>query len=143
MKPNVTIRLKYKDKKIDKKLIGVDNEEEYCDHFCDELCREFSLDTVILDDEENDEHLLMSNVEEYYNLLELYDAEYTKKELIRIAEYYELSRRKKKKSELIDDIVNYEMDVINKEIVEKRKRLWSYIEEIKIDKYLSKYLILD
>ena len=33
MKPNVTIRLKYKDKKIDKKLIGVDNEEEYCDHF--------------------------------------------------------------------------------------------------------------
>ena len=35
------------------------------------------------------------------------------------------------------------MDVINKEIVEKRKRLWSYIEEIKIDKYLSKYLILD
>ena len=66
--------------------------------FDDELCREFSLDTVILDDEENDEHLLMSNVEEYYNLLELYDAEYTKKELIRIAEYYELSRRKKKKA---------------------------------------------
>ena len=63
-------------------------------------------------------------MEEYYNLLELYDAEYTKK-LIRIAEYYELLDGKEK-SELIDDIVNCEMDVINKEIVEKERIMELY-----------------
>ena len=31
----------------------------------------------------------------------------------------------------------------NIEIVYKRNKLWSYIQEIKCDKYLSKYLIFD
>ena len=101
------------------------------------------MDKIILEEEQDDEHLIMSNVEDYYNMLEIYDSEYTKKEIIRIVEYYKLSKRKKKKNELIDDIVNFELDVSNQEIVERRKRLWGYIEEIKIDEYLSKYLILD
>tara|TARA_Y100000389_G_C17451148_1_gene514902 strand:- start:2291 stop:2719 length:429 start_codon:yes stop_codon:yes gene_type:complete len=142
MKPNITIKLRYKENK-DKNIIEGINEEEYCDHFCDEICREFSLDKIILEEEQDDEHLIMSNVEDYYNMLEIYDSEYTKKEIIRIVEYYKLSKRKKKKNELIDDIVNFELDVSNQEIVERRKRLWGYIEEIKIDEYLSKYLILD
>ena len=72
-----------------------------------------------------------------------YNENYTKKELEKIAEYYELSKRKKKKQDLVEDIVFFEKAPENVEIVYRRKRLWSYIEEIKADKYLSKYLIFE
>lgn len=72
-----------------------------------------------------------------------YDQNFTKKELDKIAEYYNIEKRKKKKMELIESIVEFESDKNNIEIVFKRKKLWSYISEIKEDKYLSRYLIFD
>ena len=69
--------------------------------------------------------------------------EYKKKELELIADYYSISKRKKKKDELIQDIVIFELDPINIEITQRRKTLWFYMEEIKSDNYLRKYLILD
>jgi hypothetical protein len=72
-----------------------------------------------------------------------YDTNYTKKELEKIIDYYELDKRNKKKGDLVESIVLFEKDPINIEVVHKRKRLWSYIREIKDDKYLSKYLIFD
>ena len=50
---------------------------------------------------------------------------------------------RKKKDELIQDIVIFELDPINIEITQRRKTLWFYMEEIKSDNYLRKYLILD
>jgi|TARA_B100000674_G_C37619641_1_gene813680 hypothetical protein len=79
-----------------------------------------------------------------YIALEIdYQTNYIKKELERIATYYGISKRKKRKDELVEDIVIFEKDPENIEIVYRRKRLWSCIEEIKGDKYLSKFLILD
>ena len=72
-----------------------------------------------------------------------YDENYTMKELYHIANYYEISKRKKKKAELIDDIIAFELDNENCEIVETRKRLWFYLNEIKNDNYLSKFIILE
>ena len=72
-----------------------------------------------------------------------YDTNYTKKDLEKIIDYYELDKRNKKKGELIESIVLFESDHTNIEVVHKRKKLWSYIREIKDDKYLSKYLIFD
>tara|TARA_B100001057_G_C22805290_1_gene933157 strand:+ start:1252 stop:1659 length:408 start_codon:yes stop_codon:yes gene_type:complete len=72
-----------------------------------------------------------------------YDQNFTKKELDKIAEYYNIEKRKKKKMELIESIVEFESDKNNIELVFKRKKLWSYISEIKEDKYLSRYLIFD
>ena len=70
-----------------------------------------------------------------YIVLEVeYDTNYTKKEL---------EKRNKKKGELIESIVLFEKNMENIEIVHKRNKLWSYIQEIKCDKYLSKYLIFD
>ena len=71
-----------------------------------------------------------------------YQTNYTKKDLDKIADYYNLNKRKKK-MELVEDIVQFENDMLNIEIVYKRKKMWSYIEEIKSDKYLSRYLIFD
>ena len=72
-----------------------------------------------------------------------YDTNYIKKELNKIAEYYEISIRKKNKKDLISEIVIFETSGENVAIVERRKELWFYINEIREDKYLSKYLIFD
>jgi hypothetical protein len=84
-----------------------------------------------------------ASMDDYIALEINYQTNFTKKELGRIADYYEISKRKKKKAALITDIVLYEKDPENLPIVHQRKKLWSYIQEIKEDKYLSKFLILD
>jgi len=79
-----------------------------------------------------------------YIALEIdYQTNYIKKELERIADYYGISKRKKRKDQLVEEIVIFEKDPENIELVYRRKRLWSCIEEIRGDKYLSKFLILD
>tara|TARA_B110000438_G_scaffold142172_1_gene137143 strand:+ start:4589 stop:5017 length:429 start_codon:yes stop_codon:yes gene_type:complete len=78
----------------------------------------------------------------YYLLEEEYN-EFTKKELERICDYYNISKRKKRKAELIQDIIIFEQDEINSEIVCTRNDLWYCIEQIKNDNYLKKFLILD
>jgi hypothetical protein len=72
-----------------------------------------------------------------------YQTNYIKKDLEKIADYYEISKRKKRKNELVEDIVLFEKDPVNIQKVYQRKKLWRYIEEIKKDKYLRQFLILD
>ena len=72
-----------------------------------------------------------------------YQTNYIKKELERIADYYEISKRKKRKDELVEVIVLFEKDPVNIQKVYQRKKLWKYMEEIKKDKYLRQFLILD
>ena len=72
-----------------------------------------------------------------------YQTNYIKKELERIADYYEISKRKKRKDELVEEIVLFEKDPVNIQKVYQRKKLWKYMEEIKKDKYLRQFLILD
>ena len=72
-----------------------------------------------------------------------YSTNFNRKELDRIADYYEISKRKKKKDELIQEIVIFEHDPENLELVYRRKKLWSYMQEIKDDKYLRKFLIFN
>ena len=91
-------------------------------------------------DSDTDIGLMMSD----YVAQELnYNENYTLKQLYRIAEYYDISKRKKKKTALIEEIVIFENQPENCEIVNRRATLWSYVEEIKQDKYLSKFLILE
>jgi len=72
-----------------------------------------------------------------------YQTNYIKKDLERIADYYEISKRKKRKDELVEAIVLFEKDPVNIQKVYQRKKLWKYMEEIKKDKYLRQFLILD
>ena len=72
-----------------------------------------------------------------------YNENYTKKQLDLIADYYDISKRKKKKAELIEEIVIFEKEPTNYDITQRRKTLWFYMEEINNDSFLSKFLILD
>lgn len=79
----------------------------------------------------------------WFALIYQYEADYTKKELDKIADYYNISKRKKKKMELCEEIVIFEMTPENEDIVNHRKLMWFYFEEIKKDNYLKKFIILD
>ena len=72
-----------------------------------------------------------------------YMENYTKKKLELIADYYGISKKKKKKGELIEEIVIFEKEIINYDMTQRRKTLWFYMEEINNDSFLSKFLILD
>jgi hypothetical protein len=85
----------------------------------------------------------MSNCDDYIALEIEYNSNYTRKELDHIADYYGISKRKKRKNQLVEEIVIFEKEPENMENVHRRKMLWYYVEEIKSDKYLSKFLILD
>lgn len=107
----------------------------------------------ILKDMENEEKYLLDNnqntIQQELSLDDItareldYDTNNTKKALIKIAEYYEIPIRKKTKADIISEIVIFENEIENVAIVERRRELWFYINEISEDKYLSKYLIFD
>lgn len=79
-----------------------------------------------------------------YIALELYYQEnFTLKDLHKICDYYEISRRKLRKDEIVQEIVLYECDPNNSEMVQKRKLLWFYVSELKNDKYFKKFVIFD
>ena len=72
-----------------------------------------------------------------------YNENYTKKQLELIADYYSISKRKKKKAQLIEEIVIFEKEPSNYDMTQRRKTLWFYMEEINNDSFLNKFLILD
>ena len=84
------------------------------------------------------------NYSEMFFLLEQeYNENYTKKELELIAGYYEISKRKKKKLDLIQDIIIFEQNDLNYDIVEKRKLHWFYLEQLREDPYLKQFIIIN
>ena len=70
-----------------------------------------------------------------------YGTNHTVKSLGQILDYYDISKRKMRKDEMVQILVMFEEDPLNMEIVERRKRLWSHVEELKEDKYFSKFII--
>jgi hypothetical protein len=92
-------------------------------------------------------NILMQDNEDYLNnfflLQQDYMENFIRKDLDRIADYYSISKRKKNKEQLVQDIIIFEQDTFNEDIVEHRKLLWYYLHELMNDNYLKKYIILD
>lgn len=63
----------------------------------------------------------------------------TVKQLTRIREYYNIPKSKKKE-DLINDIVEFESNIENVNIVIRRTKLWEYITELKTDKYMKQFI---
>jgi len=84
------------------------------------------------------------NYSEIFFLLEQeYNENFTKKELELIAGYYEISKRKKRKLDLIQEIIIFEQNDLNYDIVEKRKLHWFYLEQLREDPYLKQFIIIN
>ena len=73
-----------------------------------------------------------------------YNTNYTVKDLMLICEYYgiakELKTNKCNKEEIIICLVFFENNHLNEDIVFKRQNMWFYINELKNDKFMKKYI---
>jgi len=97
---------------------------------------EFDMSRLIfIDDADNEEDKLP----QFLN----YQLNFMVRQLNQICEYYTIPKPKKAtKDEIIQLLVDFESDPSNYEIVCKRQLLWFYMNEIKNDKYMKKYILL-
>jgi hypothetical protein len=74
-----------------------------------------------------------------------YIENYTVKELLLICEYYgfakDLKNKKYNKNAIVNFLVEFEINPSNNDIVFKRKNMWFYINELKNDKFMKKYVL--
>ncbi len=80
--------------------------------------------------------------DEMYASMNNYEVNYTVKHLQQIIDYYEikLGKGRKKKDDLICEILLFEEKLENVEIVFRRKEMWYYMEELKKDKFMKKFI---
>lgn len=72
-----------------------------------------------------------------------YMTNYTVKMLSHILDYYKLSKRRLNKSEMVQIILIFEEDPANEVCVSTRRQLWKYMERLRNDEYLSKFILFD
>jgi len=74
-----------------------------------------------------------------------YQMNFTIKQLLVICDYYGISKEiklnKATKIELINALVYFESNSINEDVVLKRQNLWFYLNELKNDKIMKKYVL--
>lgn len=74
-----------------------------------------------------------------------YRENFTVKELLLICDYYgfakELKNNKCNKEQIIEILISFEADLNNSDIVFKRQNMWFYINELKNDKFMKKYVL--
>lgn len=57
-----------------------------------------------------------------------------------IMKYYKISYGRMKKTEIIQTLISFEMNVKNDDIVKRRRRYWQYIYELLNDDIMSEYI---
>jgi hypothetical protein len=107
--------------------------------------------TITLNNNINNElqqyNLLYFNEISCYNgeMYIYYNDKYTVKELMKICNYYGISKNIKaskcKKQDIIETIVYYESCIENYEIVNKRHLMWAYIRELLNDNKIKQFII--
>ena len=74
-----------------------------------------------------------------------YHENYTVKELLLICEYYGFAKDMKvnkfNKEQIIEYLVAFESDISNTDIVFRRQNMWFYINELKNDKFMKKFVL--
>ena len=70
-----------------------------------------------------------------------YQENYILGDLKKIADYYDISTRKLRKDELIQEIVIYESNPGNAEIYLKRLQCWYWLKELKQDPKLKQFIL--
>ena len=76
-------------------------------------------------------------------LINDYNDNYNVKELIKICDYYGITKtmQKPKKIDIIYFILFFENAGENMSLVLKRKQLWHYMNELKQDKFMKRYIL--
>uniref|UniRef100_A0A6C0B1E9 Uncharacterized protein n=1 Tax=viral metagenome TaxID=1070528 RepID=A0A6C0B1E9_9ZZZZ len=122
--------------------------KENITYFVDEgdLQREQYIDLATLQNELEETSISMPNnndVDTIFFMMKDYEDNYSVKQLLVICEYYGLCVSKMKKQEIIEEIILFENNEKNIVTCMKRKELWYYINELKRDKIMKKFVIWD
>jgi hypothetical protein len=72
-----------------------------------------------------------------------YQENYTVKMLAHILDYYDISKRKMKKTDMIYTIIDFENNEENTIVVEERKMKWFYMNELRDDPFFQKFILFD
>ena len=91
------------------------------------------------EDEEEKDETDEDNQATELDQLSLFDK--SAKQLIIICEYYGLLKSKLKKQEMIEKILQFENDSLNKKVMTTRYKIWSVMDKLKQDKIMKKYII--
>ena len=70
-----------------------------------------------------------------------YDTNYNIKQLQLICEYYSIKTARLKKNDLIVQILLFENNLENVEIVAHRREMWNYMNMLKKDRVLKRFLL--
>jgi hypothetical protein len=85
------------------------------------------------------------NPDDIFTQIKLYELNYNVKQLMLICEYYNILKdvrvNKLKKQDIIEQIIFFENNPENIEIVNKRKEFWCYMDELKNDKIMKRFVI--
>jgi hypothetical protein len=105
---------------------------------------EFNYDSFLHDFEKINN---LSSDDEIFVIMKDYDLNYSVKQLLLICDYYAISKgamrtNKMKKQDIIEQVILFEHDPNNIEVVERRKRMWFYLNQLKEDKFMKKYVIM-
>ena len=99
--------------------------------------------SLLLEDFEKTEIQNMSDL--YVPHIINYHENFTVKELLLMCDYYGLTKECKahkcKKEQIIYLLIDFESNPHNSDIVCKRKNMWFYMNELKNDKFMKKYVL--
>lgn len=98
----------------------------------------YEKENTVVDPFSYDYHLDMNDITD---LKTYYEENFTLKEVSQVFQYYGLQKNKMVKDEMLQLLVLFETDPANKNVVERRMRLWRYIQELKTDPFFKKYIL--
>ncbi len=113
-----------------------------------EMLREFEIEGIKEKEQETDEleseYFCKKDI--YFGNEELYyDQEYTVKELMKICQYYDISKNIKaskcKKQDIILTIIYFESLEENYDLVQQRNKMWSHMTDLMADPKMRCYLL--
>ena len=113
--------------------------------FFNELKNETFLTTNKIKNDNEFSEINYNKIDELYVTYCYYDINYTIQQLLIICEYYNITKPKKLKKtnklNIIHNLIDFENDVKNSDIVIQRKTMWFYMNELKNDKFMKKYIL--
>ena len=123
---------------IDNNEDNLENKEDETDNLSDLLNEINNHDFVNQMNNFSDEEIFQVMCYEY-------KINYTVKELLLICDYYgmakEMKSNKYNKEEIINVLVQFENNPINNDIFLRRQSMWYYINKLKNDKFMKKYVL--
>ena len=110
------------------------------------------IDTFLLDfhkdDIQTEQHIsdpISFQNDDIFTQMKNYDLNFNVKQLLLICDYYGLSKdvkvNKLKKQDVIEQIILFENNTDNIDVVIKRKEMWYFMNELKHDKFMKKFII--